>query len=221
MSGVASTPGSGFPATLPSQCPPILIPPRETASPLLAVQSPKDGEIVAPGSDVEVKLVKLPGPAIGVVSLMSLGDPQVAEVTALPATVRIKVPEDAAGSFSIMVLPEDASGALAQPIKRTLEVVPSASLQSLDVAPSSVTLPGPGTKQSLAVTGHYGDGVARDIVSAKATTYTSSDPRIVTISASEPGYLLAVAVGEASVLVRNAGIAVTLRVKVEPSSEPQ
>jgi hypothetical protein len=173
---------------------------------------------VAPGDVVEVSLVSLPGPAIGSVSLMSLGDPPVAVVTALPATVRIGVPGDAAGKFAIVIMAEDASGALAKPIERTLEVVPSAALQSLEVAPSSVTIRGPGSGQTLNVVGHYSDGVERDVHSARATTYTSSDPRIVTVS--EPGYLRAMAVGQASVLVRNAGIAVTVPVTVEPTSEP-
>ncbi len=196
---------------------PIL--PGETTSRLVAVQSPKNGHVVAPGDVVEVSLVSLPGPTIGSVSVMSLGDPQVAEVTALPATVRIKVPADAAGKFGIVIVPEDASGALAMPIERTLEVVPSATLESLKIAPPSVRLRGPDDEQTLYVVGHYSDGVDRDVHSAKATTYTSSDSRIVTVS--ESGDIRSMTVGAANVLVRNAGVVVTVPVTVEPASETQ
>jgi len=187
--------------------------PADLTTPLIVVRAPNNGTGVSPGGSVSVRIDQVPGVMVGEVLIFSGGEPQIVSLKSFPATASIIVPSDAAGEFPLVIVSNDPNGAFAQPIEITLEVVPTATLQSMDVGPTSVELYRPGYDlQVLEFRGHYSDGITRDVTHAQATTYTANDPTIATVSS---GVVHAVANGNTSIVITNASYSITIPVTVD------
>lgn len=187
-------------------------------APLVVVLTPNDGTVVSPGATVSVSIDRLPGASIGEVLIFSGGEPQIVSVTSLPATVQVTVPDDAAGQFPLVIVSTDPAGDFAEPIEIDLTVAPQVALQSMTVFPPDAWLVRAGDERVLYVFGQYADGVERSITASEAgTTYFSSDPAIVTVSAN--GRLRAEGFGDATVTVANGGLSVDVPVTVAPDPD--
>ena len=149
------------------------------------------------------------------------------KVTKLPFKAPATVPEDFVGSFEIQGSMSSKPGepwpgdGLVGALKALLVKVPAA-LQRIEVYPSDVTFEQLGESQVLAVYGTYADNVQRSIGSsfarsATGTSYTSSDPKIASVSPVN-GTVRAEGYGKAIVTVENSGIAVHVPVNVRPET---
>ena len=136
-----------------------------------------------------------------------------------PFTTTLDIPEDAVGDVLVLAAGVDAAGAIGYSGIVTIHVQAGSALDSLEAMDATPILFGVGDSRSLAIVGHFDDGVLRDVTSPTAgTTYASADPGIVTVSDS--GLLTAVAPGETEVVVENAGVSTTVAVTVLANRSP-
>jgi hypothetical protein len=188
---------------------------HDVSTPLVVVRTPTNGTVVSPGQTVKVKLDPVPGTRIGMVQLYSRGDPSVASFTSLPATVRLTVPDEAAGDFTFLVISVTPDNGWAPPIETTLRVAVQAALQSFEVLPTTMWFRKPGEEAIVYVSGQYADGVKRDLEkSGTGTSYVSSAPSVVTVS--KDGRVRAQGNGQAVVKVANGGFSADIAVSVAP-----
>jgi len=193
--------------------------PEGRKSSALRISVRPDGP-VSPGQTVEVTV---DGPRKGPVNALLVFPLGGMDVKELPFTARITIPEEAVGSFGIIVtMAGESDTSLFGPgsvsSEKTLSVKISAALQQLEVLPTELRFMKPGDYGELYVYGHYADGVRRRVESSSAgTTYTSSDPRIVSVVA-ENGRVRAEGFGTALVTVENSGITVRIPVEVRPEA---
>ena len=190
----------------------------ETAAPLVVITEPADGATVHPGETLTVVVAAAPGAAPAEVLIGSAGDPMVRWSASVPFTAEITVPADANGRFPIVATAKDASGALAPPVTRVLQINSAAALTAIEVAPSTVHLGAVGRERVLWVQGHYADGVTRFVTAPETgTTYVSSDPTVVTVGSD--GRLRAAGFGQAVVTVANGSQSVDVPVTVAPDPD--
>jgi hypothetical protein len=136
-----------------------------------------------------------------------------------PFTTTLDIPQDAVGDVLVLAAGVDAAGATGYSDPVTIHVQAGSPLDSLEAMDATPILFGAGDSRSLAIVGHFDDGVLRDVTSPTAgTTYASADPGIVTVSDS--GLLTAVAPGETEVVVENAGVSTTVAVTVLANRSP-
>jgi pimeloyl-ACP methyl ester carboxylesterase len=136
-----------------------------------------------------------------------------------PFTTTLDIPQDAVGDLLVLAVGVDAAGASGYSGIVTIHVQAGSPLDSLEAMDATPILFGAGDSRSLAIVGHFDDGVLRDVTSPTAgTTYVSTDPGIVTVSDS--GLLTAVAPGETEVVVENAGVSTTVAVTVLANRSP-
>lgn len=219
MAMVAAVAEAGLPVMLG----PATSGPPESAvkTPLVLVETPREGATVAPGQVMKVRLVKSPAvSAVREVEIFSLGDPAIVPVEKLPATVSIAIPLEHAGDFELMVLALDGTGALGRPAERTIHVVPKGRLLKLDVEPKHVVLAQRGGEADLRVQGTFDDGVDRDLTAASAgTTYRSNGPIVAGVSRT--GRVRAGFDGTTTVMVANGGVFAIVTVEVDSSQAPR
>ncbi len=207
---VVPTPAAAEPAAGPTD-PPLA---KELAYPLGTLSSPSAGQTLRPGDVVSVTVAALPGMdlANALVGAVPGGATEYHET--FPATLQFTVPMDAAGTFTVVAMCDDSSGALAPTLELHFPVVPSATLTGMTAVPSPIELEPPGDYAVLRVTGHYTDGVDRDVTPAAAgTTYASGDTAVVTATAD--GRVTAVGDGQTTITVQNAGVLVEVPVDVD------
>jgi pimeloyl-ACP methyl ester carboxylesterase len=179
----------------------------ESAS--IDIESPVEGASYAPGDSVHVA-VNVTG-APDVVAIATNGD-DFEILEAGPYDRTFTIPDDFVGSYTVLVIARNADDRFAT-AERTVNVTTSATLQTLRVAPDSdPTYLSPGVVVPLDVQGDFSDGVTRNVTAAvTGTTYESSDPTVVTVSAD--GELTSVGYGAATVTVANSGVTALIHVK--------
>jgi hypothetical protein len=130
-----------------------------------------------------------------------------------PFDVSFEVPPEAIGASVVNAFAFDANWnmAVADPIAVQVEV--AAVLTGIDIDPQEVFLFSFGPDYQLRVTGHYDDGIDREITDAAlGTVYESLDPGIVTVDVD--GIVTAVSVGTATVQAANGAQTATAPVEV-------
>ncbi len=190
-------------------------------TPLVVVTSPREGATFAPGDVVKIVLAKAPtGPEPHDVQIFSLADLSLVDVPAIPSTVSVTVPDDAAGDLDLTVIALDDVGAVTAPVTRTIRIVPKARLTALEVEPARAVIPGKGRELVLAVFGTFDDGVTRDLTSATTgTTYRTRNPTIV--NALPTGRLRGGFDGKTTVLVKNGTRTAIVDVEVDSTLASQ
>ncbi|MCI5065071.1 alpha/beta fold hydrolase [bacterium] len=199
------TSGSRFTPSLPrtrrsSFETPVSPPSFHPMSTLIAFTSPAPGTVVAPGSQVTVRVDPVSGYApVGVDFFTSEED---ALVLTVPFETTVTIPDDVVGDFNVLAFAADAADvrAVAQPL--TLSVIPASQLQTMSVDEDEVTFTAPLLERAVVVRGEYADGSQRVISAASAgTSYVSRDPSVVSVSSE--GLLRAEGPGVTTVLVSN------------------
>src|SRR5262249_31485578 len=178
---------SQLPYTTPSLCP-VLIGSglqtgsgarralRSAAAAGLAITSPSPGSSVAPGASLTVDVSGTPDIATIVLILSQPGGQMVIVDQPGPtAHTDLRVPDTAVGRQNLVAAGLDAAGSLvAVSDTVVVNVVPPAALESISVYPPVVYLH-PCSSASLEITGHYDDGVARDLSQQPGLSFTFAD----------------------------------------------
>ena len=175
----------------------------------IAITAPAPNTVFHPGDAVAVTVQ--PNGFTPVRMLITVTDSNAEVLTSSPWSTTLAVSQNALGTAMIRVLAFDADN---DPVPRRIPVqvvATTATLRALTVTPSDIGLAAGMLQYQLHVTGHYSDGIDRDITSpAAGTLYEPRDPSIVTVSPN--GLLTGVAVGSTTIKVRNgssqAGVAV-------------
>jgi hypothetical protein len=195
------------------------------ADPGVKITEPVNGATVHPGDELVIKIEATEGFMLsdGEVSVSPKG---ICETfTTLPVSFTTKVPMEAMGKLHIGVM------AFGEPVKfahaeANLIVQQTAILQSIEINQDEIWVDvdwdgniNPKGKHSgtiITVYGIYSDGVKRILDDDSATTYTSSDPSI--ISVGNKGKYQVYKVGEASVTISNSGVIKVIPVVYEKPS---
>jgi PKD repeat protein len=183
-------------------------PPRQTASDAIAITAPIDGQVVTPGSVIEVAIT---APPIFTSAFVVTPD-QVAAASAQPFQARIDIPATAIGQYAIGVRADTAAGESAT-ASMTLNVVPNAVVNSLIVNPIEFFL-NVGDSVKPFVRGVFADGVTRDLTRSTTVAFVSSNPSVV--SALPDGTLRATGSGTARVTVSSDAATAEILIDVQP-----
>ncbi|PKL94917.1 MAG: hypothetical protein CVV18_07425, partial [Gammaproteobacteria bacterium HGW-Gammaproteobacteria-8] len=125
---------------------------------------------------------------------------------------------DHLGALELSATGEGASGSFATANPITVMVEASSDLVALDLAWDEVYLNGINDRHQLRVTGHYGDGVSRDLTDpTTGTTFTSADLSIVTVS--DDGILRPRSNGVTTIVASNGGLQTSMTVQVLRAEE--
>lgn len=189
------------------------------AAPGIKITKPLNGATVTPGQQITVTIEAVGGfmPKQGVAEITNSA-PSV-HIKSLPLTFSGKIPMEASGEVAIVAVASDASKNLVKDIV-TLKVQQTATLQSFDISQDEVWIDvdwngniiANGKQNSSIVTiyGVYSDGVERSLEGDTNTTYTSSDPSVISID--NKGNYQVYKVGQATVTIANSGISKTIPV---------
>jgi uncharacterized repeat protein (TIGR01451 family) len=181
----------------------------------LRITAPPEGSTVTPGQAVTVTVQPDAGVTPNRMMLVSLGEAQ--DDAAAPWQFTLQVPRTVVGPFLIGAFGVDAAGAV-YGAERTLNVVPTAPLRLLRVAPERIALSTAGMLQSLTVIGSYGDGAQADLTRGRTgTTYASGNPAVAIVDAD--GRVTGVGNGDTTISVtngtENATVAVLVRAETD------
>jgi hypothetical protein len=160
-----------------------------------SITSPSSGAVFAPGTQVTVITQSLNG--FNPVSIMIVTHDMAVQSSSNSATITI--PTDVAGALTILAVGKDAGGSL-QSAQVSVQVSPTATLNSISVSPSFIQLTSHETAQ-LAVIGYYSDNIARDITNLATTTYSSYLTKIAAVD--QNGLVTAIGPGTASLYISN------------------
>jgi uncharacterized delta-60 repeat protein len=142
-------------------------------APEIAITSPAQGTSVTGGSSLHVEVTGSPEIATVILLMSQPGSAmQLAEQPGPDAQFDVDVPPTAIGEQNVVVAGIDADGRLvAVSDTLTVEVTVPAALRNITIYPPVVYLQPCGTT-SLVVTGHYQDGVDRDLSAQPGTRMT-------------------------------------------------
>jgi PKD repeat protein len=180
---------------------------RPTASEVISIAAPIEGQVVTPGSVLEVTIL---APPIFTNAFVVTPD-EVASVSAQPLRARIDIPAAAIGQYAIGVRADTAAGESAT-ASIVLNVVPSAVVTSLVVNPLEFFLNVGDTVKPF-VRGVFADGVIRDLSRSSAVAFVSGNPSVV--SALSGGSLIAVGAGSSRVTVSSGTASAEILINVE------
>ena len=177
-----------------------------------AIISPVSGTIVAPGDQVSV--VTQASNGFTPVSILIVTSDTAVSIASPSTSVPITIPATAAGPLTIMAVGQDSGGSF-QSAQVTVQVAPSATLNSIAVTPSFIQLSSQETAQ-LAVIGYYSDNVARDITGLATTTYQLSQFSSATVATvDQNGVVTGVGPGTTYVLVSNSSQSTAVQIDSE------
>ena len=180
--------------------PSLSLPPDGILRSGLAISSPASGTHVAAGSSVSVTVEATDGFVPTTVQVVSPWNLTTASSGSLASnfSVSVSVPAQAIGPMTLHAFAFDAARNLAQSSDVTILVDVSASVNYVSIGPDPLVLYSRQSTAQLTVTGHYSDGVDRDLTSsAVGTTYWSDNPAVLTVDGE--GVVTAAKVGEATV----------------------
>lgn len=191
----------------------------------LTILSPKEGEIVYAGS--ELNIVVKPDASEKWENVAFGFYPMTYNSLTSLYTYTFTMPSDIQGYYDrIVVIGVDKSGNEVELKRRVfVKIPPNIDLQSIEVDQYKTLykLPDGSPPQDiqriesrqLRVYGKYSDGVERKLTSsALGTTYTSSNETVVTVD--KEGKIIAQGIGKAKIWVRNGNFNATVDVVVKP-----
>ncbi|MCP3164498.1 choice-of-anchor A family protein [Myxococcus qinghaiensis] len=194
-----------------------LLPAADWQEPALApgggmrIVSPAPGTLVSPGSTVTVVAEGTDGFAPSHAYVTSAG--KAVFITEPPFTTAFQVPPHAIGTVQLVATGIDGAKRRRSSAPVVLSVVSSAQLNSLSVLNDDGVLHGVGTTRHLVVTGHFSDGIKRDVTSAAlGTVYSSSNENIATVTSE--GIITARGLGIATLVIRNGDRSTSISVTV-------
>jgi len=186
-------------------------------SPGIKITQPLNGATVTPGQEIAVTVESVGGFVLkeGFVGIAKF--PPDKEITVLPDRLTLTIPNQAVGKVVILAFGYGVSGKIVSD-KVTLNVQQTATLQSLEINQNEIfvnldwdgNIKGDRSGNIVTVYGIFSDGVKRELDNDPATTYTSSDPSIISID--NTGKFQVYKVGAAAITVSNAGISKILPV---------
>ncbi|MBN8549893.1 MAG: Ig-like domain-containing protein, partial [Deltaproteobacteria bacterium] len=195
----SSLPANTTPA-LPLICGSAAPPPPQMAPAGSLVLSQPQGSIVENNGSARVDLARNNGYQPSALYLVS--DVGMMRLPQNGSSFEIPVPLAAVGDIAMQLVSRDSTGKVALSNTVTFEVHSDLMLSGFEASPSFAPLGCSGETFPLLVTGHYESHITRDLSSAASgTTYSSSDPRVATISAD--GVVRAVRAGSTQITVRN------------------
>lgn len=178
------------------------------------ITAPLSGTIVRPGATVNVTVEVASGVTV---TEVLLADSDFAVVdSAAPFTFAITIPTDWIGEFVIGAAGKDDAGNYALSQDVSLQVQPTAELQTITVWPREIISYSIGEVFDLIAIGTYADDVDRYIsTSDTGTTYRSADPAVASVSAE--GFVTIEGLGTTTVVVSNSTVqdSITVRVLAE------
>jgi hypothetical protein len=188
-------------------------PPSRLLAGGIAITSPAAGSSVPPGVPIQVTVTPSGGFVPSRVLVTSSYDAK--EVTSAPFVATLEVPPEAIGEMRLRAAAFNASNELATSAEIRVSVLPAATLTSIGVPLQRIYLFSPPDRTQLTVTGHFSDGVDRDVsLSSLGTTYAVSDPGVLEIDAD--GMITSRAVGITVVHVANGALKADAIVQVKP-----
>jgi hypothetical protein len=191
--------------------------PSLLAQPSLRITSPADGTVVHPGESLKVT-VEVSPPGAFTELLLIAGDPiGMFTEAGPPHEYVVPIPKIIApGQYTLGVLGKPRPGlrmgvnqAFSKPI--TILVERTDEPTRLEVFPRSINFE-PGREGALQVTGVFADGQKVDLRLSTKTTYTSDNPRVVTVRPNS--VVNALAPGSAKITVSNGKAKVEIPVVV-------
>jgi len=184
-----------------------IIPARPTASDAISIAAPIEGEIVTPGSAIEVAITASPA----FTNAYVVTPDQITSALEQPFRTRIDIPATAIGPYAIGVRADTGEGDSAT-ASITLDVRPNASVASLIVQPLEFFLKIGDTVKPF-VRGVFTDGVTRDLSRSTAVAVASSDPAVVSVLSD--GSLKAMGFGSTRVTVFSGAASAEILINVE------
>lgn len=186
-------------------------PPQGALVPGLSMVTPGQGAVYAPGDQITVVLTPINGFVPQSVLVACAVDSALIE--AEPWVATLDVPTNAVGPLTLVAAARDSNFDFAQTEEVTVQIVPSADLIDLSIDPESIELTRFGPTASLTVTGHYSDGIDRDLTAAAlGTTYASSDTGVATVSID--GLVTSVGFGTCTITASNKSFDAVAQVEV-------
>lgn len=183
----------------------------------LVIASPAPNTVVPAGGTLQLSLI--PTGTFIPTSVFITSPIGTALGNAAPFTTTITVPANAVGQYVVQAFGIDDQFRVAFAADVTVQVSSTAVLQSLEMLNPYLPLTLPNEQSQVRVIGHYDTGITRDLTAAgTGTTYTSTDPLVVTVTTS--GVVKPVTVGSARVYCGNAGLETFVEVAVAPSLCP-
>jgi hypothetical protein len=189
------------------------------ADPRVRITSPAPNQTFAPGDTVHVVVqVDASASAAGVMVWSEIG---IAGKQTPPFELDMAIPDTFAGPGQLVPGAIGGSGASLEGAAVPFVVIPRAAPQKIVVDDYiALVLPeAADARKRIIPIGVYAGGVERDLRSpALGTTYTSSDPSVVTVAAD--GVLTAVAAGTATITTQHRGVKAFTTVDVSAAGEP-
>ncbi len=190
---------------------------KDATAGTIAITTPAPNTVFHPGDPVTVTVQ--PSGFTPVRMLITVTDSDAEVLTSSPWTTTLPVSQDALGPAMIRAVAFDTSNNSIR-IEIPIQVAATtAALRALTVSPNSIGLFAGMLEQQLHVTGHYSDGIDRDISnSAAGTLYESQGQAIVTVSPN--GLTTGVGLGSTTIVVRNGSSQANVAVRVKSLPAP-
>jgi len=182
------------------------------------IVAPKDGDAIPIGAELMIQVQPSPGDDIDRVSLAHSDEPMKHNPQTGFFEQRIKLRGDSLGPIEIEVSSRNSKGVIST-AKVTVHVnlppvLPLISLR-IHAEQRKLVLEALGEKRDLQVIGEFPDGTVRFISKASfGTTYQSQNEKIVKVDGN--GVVMAVGIGETTIVVRNGDKEAQARVIVKP-----
>jgi len=184
----------------------------------LRITSPADGERVASGRTLVVKLEA--SRALRGAALLGSPVPGVWTLKTPPWEFKIPIPPDMPSrTYSLLAAGTTTGGEGVGSGPVTIDVErPDPPVQITNDVPD-LYLPYIGAKLQLLVDGIYSDGSRVDLIYSSLTTYSSDSPAVASVSGTSgyvpgTGFVTAVGPGTANITITNAGVSTTVPVTV-------
>jgi pimeloyl-ACP methyl ester carboxylesterase len=167
----------------------------------IRVIAPAPGTSVHPGDDVIVRVGSVGGLEIGKVVVVAGKSGLFLSAPTLQDTLH--VPQDAVGPISLDSFGVLADGSFVTGQPTVLNVVPNATILSLQLEPSTISLSNLGTVATPRVMANFSDTVKRDVTGLPGLTWTSSNTSVAV--AGTDGSVVATGTGTARLTAGYAG----------------
>lgn len=183
----------------------------------LVTLSPQNGTVYHPGDTITVVATPTAGASVQAV-LIGVGAGETSLTTALlespPFSASLTIPVEYIGVLPITVMARDSADYISMATV-SVNVQTSANVTSLTVSPVQIDLTSIGRVVSLQVTGHFDDGVDRDVTpGSTGTAYSVDHPDVVSVDPN--GQVTALAEGPATITITNGTATDTVDVNVKP-----
>jgi hypothetical protein len=182
-----------------------------SATTSIQIQSPVDGQVVRPGSALDVTISTTQAAS----SVTVATSDEVLAANGQPLHARIDIPATAIGKYPIVALGFVANGEVAATDGIVVTVTPEGKINSLALSPLRLFLR-VGESEQVDVQGVFQDGVARKMTGSTDLAYSSSNTSVAIVQPD--GKVMAVGGGEAVIRVTAGEATGDLSVNVESAA---